>query len=691
VRGGGWIPPVWTRLSFSVKFAFIIAVAGVLIAVIPLALASRDNSMQATERAADKAGIVVNLIAGQQHSLAGFATGMAQELASSLTAGDHSAVADTLERYSQVNSATDVVGVTGPLNDSAARDAVAVPGNDGVLASLTVGVRSGEKIVSGPDRSPWLIGAATVTNTDEQVFIARPVDAIFMGELDTTITSSVDSAGVAIVHDYQVVAAGSTLAGVPVAVGTVLSGGLESAVAQPSTSQDVSVAGHEAGTSALQLGNGYLAVVTTRVSAVSTLWQPLLILLALIVAAMACMVLVVQTHLQRPLRRLDRAVAAMARHQYDVPVQTGGRDEIGRLASTFEEMRRELRATVVGSRARTAIAISLNSPQPLATALQQVCAQLRVTTDADSAMILVNQSEIADGFSTLDGMDGVENLHALLDGDGPIGAVYRQEGRDPTMVCAAPASEEYGVGARVICAVPLCMGRTVLGVLGVARRQGGFSAADSSLLASASEQVALALERYRYVAMVQRQATVDDLTGLYNHRFLVDYLGQQVALAERLNTPLAILIIDLDHFKLVNDTYGHPAGDAVLRAFSQCLTGSVRRADLAARYGGEEFIVVMADTAAADARIVAEKIRAAAEALELPVDAARSIILTVSVGGAAFPEDTHSARELLATADAALYDAKRAGRNRVCMSGSGDGDSEAAHNVTTVRRRRSAQ
>jgi diguanylate cyclase (GGDEF)-like protein len=192
--------------------------------------------------------------------------------------------------------------------------------------------------------------------------------------------------------------------------------------------------------------------------------------------------------------------------------------------------------------------------------------------------------------------------------------------------------------------------------------------------------------------MVQRQASIDDLTGLYNHRFLIDYLGQQVALAERLNTPLAILVIDLDHFKSVNDTYGHPVGDAVLSSFAQTLTRSIRRADLAARYGGEEFIVVMSNTAAIDARHVAEKIRTAAEAVAVPIDGGRSgVFVTVSVGGAAYPENTSTAAELLATADAALYDAKHAGRNRVCMAGDGDRRMEGNNVTSVVRPRRSAQ
>jgi diguanylate cyclase (GGDEF)-like protein len=340
-------------------------------------------------------------------------------------------------------------------------------------------------------------------------------------------------------------------------------------------------------------------------------------------------------------------------------------------------MRRQLRATIAGTEARAAIASELNSPQPLETALHEVCTELKRSASADTAFILVSGSEMTDSFAVTDGAAFDVDVNEVLSGEGPIGAAHRHGGTDALMVGAAADSSEAQTGHREFCAAPLRMGRTVLGVLGVARARGGFSTGDAALVASSAEQVALALERYRFIAMVQRQASIDDLTGLYNHRFLVDYLGQQVALAERLNTPLAVLVLDLDHFKRVNDTHGHPVGDVVLTSFAHTLTNSIRRADLAARYGGEEFIVVMSNTAAPDARRVAEKIRSAVEALAVPVDSGgQAVTLTVSVGGAAYPSDTTTAQELLATADAALYHAKHGGRNRVCMAGDGDADIE---------------
>ncbi|MGH7721365.1 MAG: diguanylate cyclase [Candidatus Dormibacteria bacterium] len=686
------VPPTWTRLNFSVKFAAIIAVAGVLIAITPLSLASGENRTQATQRATDKAGIVANLIAGQQTSMASFAAGMSQELAFALTSADSTALASALQRYSQVNTTSDVVGASGPLANSAVRGGATLPPGDPLVHAL-VGSLGRSRLIAGPDGTPWLTASSVVAATTERVFIARPLDAALLRGLQGTITTSADPAEIAIVRGDRVVSAGSMVLEQTLPPGTSVGSGIGAVLGSGAAAQVVDVGGREAGADAKPLGSGFSVVVSTPVSEVTTLWQPIAILLGLIVIAIFFIVLVVQTDLQRPLRRLDRAVAGLAHDEYDIPMPRIANHEIGRVAASFEEMRRQLRATIAVTRARAVIATELNSQQPLETALGRVCAQLRGFAHSDSAFILVNGSEMTDSFAVTDGRSLELEVSAALSGDGPMGCAHRHDPPEALLVGATAASAEARTGLRDFCVAPLRMGRTVLGVLGLARAAGAFAGADAALVSSSAEQVALALERYRFIAMVQRQASIDDLTGLYNHRFLIDYLGQQVALAERLNTPLAILVLDLDHFKGVNDTHGHPSGDAVLSAFAQTLTGSIRRADLAARYGGEEFIVVMANTSALDARRVAEKIRAAAEAMAVPIDGTGATAsVTVSVGGAAYPEDTVTAAALLATADAALYDAKHGGRNRVCMAGERDGRMEGASNVTSVvSPRRSAQ
>jgi diguanylate cyclase (GGDEF)-like protein len=239
------------------------------------------------------------------------------------------------------------------------------------------------------------------------------------------------------------------------------------------------------------------------------------------------------------------------------------------------------------------------------------------------------------------------------------------------MQCVAlPGSGEAEMGMREICAAPLRIGSHAFGVVALADKSLGFNAADLALVSAVAEQTALALERYRILAVVQRQASTDELTSLYNYRFLVDYLDQQIALAERLRSPLAVLMLDLDRFKSLNDSHGHHAGDEALRSFARTLRASIRRSDLAARYGGEEFVVVMANTSGEEARLVAEKIRHAVGDMELRLGAdAVPVRVTVSIGGVAYPDDTGDARQLLRLADDAMYRAKRTGRDRVCFVG----------------------
>ena len=248
--------------------------------------------------------------------------------------------------------------------------------------------------------------------------------------------------------------------------------------------------------------------------------------------------------------------------------------------------------------------------------------------------------------------------------NGPLGEGYRYAGLGAIILGATAAAPEASLDVRDFCVAPLRLGKHVHGVLAVAGQDSAFTPGDADLVASTAEQISLALERYRFLAVVQRQASVDDLTGLYNHRFLIDSLGQQVALAERLGAPLAILMIDIDHFKALNDTHGHHAGDLALSTFARTVVGNVRRADLAARYGGEEFVVLMPNTSAAEAFVVAEKIRAAVAATDVELPERGAVRLTVSVGVAAYPEDTDTATELFGLADDALYEAKRMGRDR---------------------------
>lgn len=177
-------------------------------------------------------------------------------------------------------------------------------------------------------------------------------------------------------------------------------------------------------------------------------------------------------------------------------------------------------------------------------------------------------------------------------------------------------------------------------------------------------ETAPVLETKRLMESLRDSTLLDPMTGLHNRRFLEEYVETLVANVQRKRANVAILMLDLDYFKMVNDTYGHDAGDAVLKALSNVLKQSVRASDLVIRYGGEEFLIILIDSAGAVADRVAENIRMAVENLKVQV---AGIVLqkTISIGIADFPTDSETFWQAVKFADIALYQAKDQGRNRV--------------------------
>jgi diguanylate cyclase (GGDEF)-like protein/PAS domain S-box-containing protein len=183
-----------------------------------------------------------------------------------------------------------------------------------------------------------------------------------------------------------------------------------------------------------------------------------------------------------------------------------------------------------------------------------------------------------------------------------------------------------------------------------------------------SEHLSLALANLKLRETLRIQAVRDSLTGLYNRRHMEHALEREVLRAARNRRTVGLILLDLDHFKRVNDTYGHEVGDLMLRSVGEFLQANVRAEDIACRYGGEEFVVMLPEATLAMTQTRAEQLWKGIQALTVNVRGELLRPLTTSVGVAAFPEHGRSLAELMRAADAALYSAKRQGRDRVAVA-----------------------
>jgi diguanylate cyclase (GGDEF)-like protein len=211
-----------------------------------------------------------------------------------------------------------------------------------------------------------------------------------------------------------------------------------------------------------------------------------------------------------------------------------------------------------------------------------------------------------------------------------------------------------------IIGIPLKVGQTVVGVMNLSRSTiGGFSASELRLLSLLSDQAAVAISNASLHQMISRQAYSDTLTGLPNRRALDERLEEEVSAARRNNYSFAVIMMDLDGFKLVNDTYGHAVGDDVLRLVFGQMARGVRTTDFLARYGGDELTLILSQTEMSSALIVAEKITEGMKKLKFKLPDGKRLKLGISGGIALFPVHARSGPDLLRAADAALYHAKK--------------------------------
>ncbi len=250
---------------------------------------------------------------------------------------------------------------------------------------------------------------------------------------------------------------------------------------------------------------------------------------------------------------------------------------------------------------------------------------------------------------------------SFLPGEGVAGRVFEsgeavyinETGGDSSFVEAASSF------VKSIACIPMHVYNETIGVINVTNKKSeeGFSAEDIEMLSAVADQAAVSISK----AQLWEMAVNDSLTGLHVRRYFMVRLQEEVSRTERYEKTLSVVMADLDRFKAINDTFGHTAGDQVLKAVGDFLRGSIRDVDSVGRYGGEEFVMLLPETDKASARGLSERLRKGIAAMEL----GNLPQITISMGVATFPEDGRTDDELLQKADAALYAAKKKGRNRV--------------------------
>jgi len=223
-------------------------------------------------------------------------------------------------------------------------------------------------------------------------------------------------------------------------------------------------------------------------------------------------------------------------------------------------------------------------------------------------------------------------------------------------------------GIKSLIAAPLRIHNKILGILYLddykPRR---FTNKELAVLNLLATQATIAIEKMHLLERVEHLAITDELTQLYNYRHFFNTLSNEVSRAARYKHPLSLMIIDIDNFKNFNDSYGHPRGNFILSYMSEIFKKNVRNTDVIARYGGEEFVVVSPESDKQNAYMLAERIRKDVEMLCRPeINREIPVPVTISIGIASMPDDASEGERLIKNADAMLYQAKQAGKNKVC-------------------------
>jgi diguanylate cyclase (GGDEF)-like protein len=472
-------------------------------------------------------------------------------------------------------------------------------------------------------------------------------------------------------------------------------------------------------------GSTILLVVFLLVGSFASLHSPLisklsliqiLLVMGILIAGFSMLVISIATTLmiQRPLARLMRAIHRAQGGDLNTRAKVGMKDEIGQVAIQFNKMlekiqgleqtrvrhehqlitaQEELRykealeekASVIATTNRRLeqtlkeLSILFSISQSLTSSIdpEELCNQLSMVIlknmEVDDFAILLlndeaNELEVkaARGFRK---SDKVRELRFKV-GEGISGHVAQN--KEAIYIPDTSTDAEYmhykGVKKEngSFLSLPIVTKNKLLGVINFSRKDvDAFSGQEQRMLATVAGQVAIALENAKLYEKTKELSLVDELTHLYNRRHFLKILENEFKRASRFQRPLSLLMIDVDHFKKFNDTFGHLEGDKILEDLAMVLKQNLREIDTVARYGGEEFAVILPNTAMAEADKVGLKLNKFVKEMSDKRHTNHQKSISVSIGVSSFPANADSPEDLINHADIALYKAKAKGRDRV--------------------------
>lgn len=390
-------------------------------------------------------------------------------------------------------------------------------------------------------------------------------------------------------------------------------------------------------------------------------WLLLTVALALLAAA-GIVGWLIRSVLSRTLR-YSAFAGELTRGNYSTRLEPDGNDELSALGRTLDDLAQRRQQDDLYDQRQFDFTDTLQVADSEQEAHELVKSHLERSV-ADCTVTILNRNNSADQLQAVTAVDPASPIRHGLESAKPRSCLairmtrphHGAEGVDDLLKCGVCSP----CGGETTC-TPLLVGGEVIGSI-LANHPQPLNDQEQRSIRETVIQTAPVLGNLRNLAMAEMRAATDALTGLPNKRALQDTLKRMVAQASRQATPLAALMCDLDHFKGVNDLFGHAAGDAVLAAVAAVFSDTVRASDFAGRYGGEEFLILLPATPIEGALGIAERIRAGVAGLQVPGVEQR---ITLSIGIAMMPDQAYDAETLAQGADRALYAAKNGGRNRV--------------------------